>query len=331
MIQTAFLGDVVLSTPLLTALAQRHGRVDVITTPAAAPLLEGHPAVGDVIRYDKRGKDHGWTGLVQLAQSLRTREYTRAYLPHRSWRSGVLAWLAHIPERIGFTDGARLFYTTAVSRAHRGHEVERLLALAGVEAGDALPVTLPRSQEDEAAAVRWMADHDIADGFIALAPGSIWGTKRWPYYGDLAARLEGDIVIVGGPDDRSLGDDICQTAGRHARNAAGALTLRASAALLARASMLITNDSAPLHLATAAGTPIVAIFGPTVPGFGFGPRGAGDMVVQRDELSCRPCSRHGPQRCPLGHHRCMRDVSVETVLVAIEKTKNENVTRAAAE
>jgi heptosyltransferase II len=79
----------------------------------------------------------------------------------------------------------------------------------------------------------------------------------------------------------------------------------------------VTNDSAPLHLATAVGTPIVALFGPTVPEFGFGPRRATDVTLGWDGLACRPCSRHGPPVCPLGHHRCMRDLTVETVAAAL--------------
>jgi heptosyltransferase-2 len=81
--------------------------------------------------------------------------------------------------------------------------------------------------------------------------------------------------------------------------------------------VLVTNDSAPLHLATAVGTPVVAVFGPTVTAFGFGPRGARDRVVEHPSLACRPCSAHGPQTCPLGHHRCMRELSVESVVAAV--------------
>ncbi|MGH7537990.1 MAG: glycosyltransferase family 9 protein, partial [Gemmatimonadales bacterium] len=106
-VQTAFLGDVVLTTPLLAALAQRHGPLDVVTTPAAAPLLETHPAVRRVIPYDKRGADRGWDGLRRLARSLRAEGYAVAYLPHRSLRSAALAWLARIPRRVGYRDGWR--------------------------------------------------------------------------------------------------------------------------------------------------------------------------------------------------------------------------------
>jgi hypothetical protein len=95
------------------------------------------------------------------------------------------------------------------------------------------------------------------------------------------------------------------------------LFLRGSAALIARAAALVTNDSAPLHLATAVGTPVVALFGPTVPAFGFGPRGLDDVVLEHDGLACRPCSAHGPRRCPLGHHRCMRELPPGAVAAAL--------------
>jgi heptosyltransferase-2 len=180
---------------------------------------------------------------------------------------------------------------------------------------------------DRAAADSWLAEHGIAPGFVALAPGSIWGTKRWPGYGELAARLVAggrEVVVVGGQDDRDLADEVVAagngdrgTGNGKAASAAGALALRASAALIARAEVLVTNDSAPLHLATATGTRIVAIFGPTVPAFGFGPRGPLDRAVEHPGLDCRPCSPHGPQTCPLGHHRCMRELPVERVLAAI--------------
>ena len=133
------------------------------------------------------------------------------------------------------------------------------------------------------------------------------------------------IVVVGGLEDRGLGDEIVRAVeaggGRwRAANGCGGLTLRHSAEVIRRAAVLVTNDSAPLHFAQAVGTPTVAIFGSTVPTFGFGPRGAHDRVVQRDGLSCRPCSAHGPPSCPLGHHLCMKSLSVEDVLLAIEET-----------
>ena len=316
-IQTAFLGDVVLTTPLLTELAERHGPVDVVATPGAAPLLETHPAVHRVIRYDKRGRDRGWSGFFRLVRQLRSTGYVRAYLPHRSWRSGAMAWLARIPERVGFRDGARVLYTRSVPRATTGHAVERLLGLAG--GTTPAPVTLGLTASDFAAADSWLEQRGIKAGFTALAPGSIWGTKRWPYYKELVTRLPGQAVVLGGPEDRALAEAVASGAPGRAYAAAGDVGIRISAALIARAGILVTNDSAPLHLATAAGTPIVAIFGPTVPAFGFGPGGSRAAVVEHPGLPCRPCSAHGPQVCPLGHHRCMMEIGIEDVARAIDR------------
>ena len=317
-IQTAFLGDVILTTPLLAALAERHGPVDVVTTPSAAALLEGHPAVRDLIGYDKRGRDAGLAGFGRLASELRRRRYARAYLPHRSWRSAALALVARVPERTGFADSpAAITYTARVARARTGHEVERLLALARRAAADAPPVSLALGAADEAAAERWLAERGVPAGFIAVAPGSIWGTKRWPYYSELAAALDGPLVVIGGPEDAEPAREIAAAAPGRAWSAAGALSLRESAALIRRARVLVTNDSAPLHLATAVGTPQVAIFGPTVPEQGFGPREAGSLTLGHAGLRCRPCSAHGPAVCPLGHHRCMRELPPETVLDAV--------------
>jgi len=316
-IQTAFLGDVVLTTPLLAALAEKHGPVDVVVTPAAAVLLESHPAVRQVLRYDKKGRDSGLAGFRRLAAGLRAQRYARAYLPHRSWRSAALAMAARVPERIGFADSpAAITYTTRVTRAPSGHEVERLLALAGRRTRPAPAVSLALTAEDEAAADGWLAERGIAPGFTAIAPGSIWGTKRWPYYPGLAAALEGPLVLIGGSEDGPLADAVVAAAPGRAWSGAGALGLRASAALIARARLLVTNDSAPLHLATAVGTPVVALFGPTVPEQGFGPRGSRSLALGHAGLPCRPCSAHGPQVCPLGHHRCMRELPVETVAEA---------------
>jgi lipopolysaccharide heptosyltransferase II len=316
-IQTAFLGDVVLTTPLLAALAAVHGPVDVVTTPAAAVLLETHPAVAAVIRYDKRGADRGMRGVWRLSRRLRSRGYLRAYLPHGSWRSAALARLAAIGERVGFADSpAAATYTRRVIRPSDGHEVERLLALAG-GAGGTPAVRLVPTADDVAEADRWLRARGVEPGFVAIAPGSIWGTKRWPGYGQLVASLDRAAVIVGGRDDARIAEDVIALAPGRAHSAAGELGLRVSAALLARAAVLVTNDSAPLHLATAVGTPIVAVFGPTVPSFGFGPRGPSDRIVEHPSLGCRPCSAHGPQVCPLGHHRCMRELSVETVAAAV--------------
>jgi heptosyltransferase-2 len=317
-IQTAFLGDVVLTTPLLSLLAARHGPVDVVTTPAAAGLLESHPAVAAVIPYAKRGDARGWRGLRRVGHELRSRRYQRVYLPHRSLRSAALALWSGAPNRIGFADApAAITYTTRVVRAPVGHEVERLLALADPLPGEQAIVSLVLGRREYDRVDGWLVGKRVGSHFAAIAPGSVWATKRWPYYAELVSRLDCITVVLGGPEDAQLANAIVQANPGKAVSAAGAFSLRESAALIGRAAVLVTNDSAPLHLATAVGTPVVALFGPTVPEFGFGPRRPGDVALGHGDLPCRPCSRHGPVRCPLGHHRCMRELSTEAVLKAV--------------
>ncbi len=331
-IQTSFLGDVVLTTPLLAELSQR-GPVDVVVTPAAAPLLANHPAVRDVLVFDKRGADNGPGGLWRFARALRTRangESRRvdvAYLAQGSLRSAALAWLAGIPVRIGFdTSAGRLLYSERVRYRADRHHAERLWRLAaGDDATDPGSDTIrPRLHpgDDERAAVDALLKEVPRDGasLLALAPGSIWGTKRWPHFPALAARLAPlhRLVVVGSRDDAPLAAEIGRAAGvERVVDATGRLSLLASAELLRRCAALVTNDSAPQHLASAVDTPTLTIFGPTVPAFGFGPLASRHATAGNDALRCRPCSPHGPEVCPLGHWLCMREVDATQIAQAV--------------
>jgi heptosyltransferase-2 len=127
-------------------------------------------------------------------------------------------------------------------------------------------------------------------------------------------------LLIGGPDDRDLCSSIAQLSqSPSVRNFAGELTVLQSAELLRRCAVVISNDSAPVHLAVAVRTPVIAIFGPTVPAFGFGPYGISDRIVQTDGLKCRPCSIHGSEVCPIGTFECMRELHVEAVMMQIDQ------------
>lgn len=293
-LQTAWLGDVLLTTPLIAAAARRHGPVDVVVTPAAVPLVETHPAVREVIAFDKRGADRGPRGLLRTAGRLRRRAYGAAYLAQGSWRTALLARLAGIGRRIGPADApGRILYTERVARDPARHEAERLVALA--RPGAPSNLTLSLTDDDHRTAERALRDAGIEPPFAVLAPGSARATKRWPHFTELAEALRRELPVW-----------ILDTS----------LPVRVSAAIIARSTAAVVNDSAPLHLAQAVGTPVVAIFGPTTPQLGFGPRGPHDRTVELD-LPCRPCSTHGGARCPRGHHGCMRDLPVGLVLQEI--------------
>src|SRR3989475_12172688 len=163
---------------------------------------------------------------------------------------------------------------------------------------------------------RGLADARLA----ALAPGAAHATKRWPvaYWGGLSEQLRGDgyrPVVVGGPEDRGLAQQLVAGGGGAAASAAGEFSLQETGAMLARATVLVSGDTGVMHMATGVGTPVVALFGPTVEQFGFFPYRARAAVLQRD-LDCRPCSAMGSARCPMGHHRCLVDISPEEVVAA---------------
>jgi len=331
-IQTAHLGDVVLTLPLIQRLAGRYGPVDLLTTAAAAELASPHPAIHQVIPFDKHGVQRGAASFLALGARLRQTGYARAFLPHRSLRSALLALAAGIPQRIGFGGRApALSYTVRIPYPAGGHQVTRLCALA--EAGGTLTPAppsrdegdgrthvpwLPLTESERRGAGAWLEAAGLGQPFVVLAPGSRWGTKRWPYFADLAAALSDPIVVVGGPEDQGLAETVVARDPGRIRSAVGTLTIRGTAALLERAALLVTNDSLPLHLASALNRPAVAIFGPTVTEFGFGPLSDRSGVVQHPEVSCRPCSPHGPMACPRGHHRCMKDLPVAAVMAAME-------------
>ena len=331
-IQTSFLGDVVLTTPLLAALAGR-GPVDVVVRPAAAPLLANHPAVRDVIVFDKRGTDRGLIGWWRFARALRTRANgepratTVAYLAQGSFRSATLARLAGIPSRVGFdTSAGRALYTERVRYRGDRHHAERLWRLAAGDAasdpsGDTLRPRLYPGDAERAAVEALLKDvpRDGAS-LLALAPGSIWQTKRWPHFPALAARLAPlyRLVLVGSKDDASYAAEIGRAAGvERVVDATGRLSLLGSAELLSRCVALVTNDSAPQHIASAVGVPTLTIFGPTVPAFGFGPLAPRRMTVGHESLDCRPCHHRGPRVCPLGHWRCMRELDAGRIAEAV--------------
>jgi heptosyltransferase II len=320
-IQTSFLGDTVLTTPLLAELARR-GPVDVVTTPASAGLLRNHPAVRSVVVYDKRRSDRGLLGFLRTAQRLRRFSYETAYLAQGSVRSAALALAAGVGRRVGFaTHAGRRLYNVKVEYREELHHAARLLSLATSPAElagrDIRPRLFPGIPE-RYAVDRLLAFHDVVDDgppLVALAPASVWATKRWPYYADLARRLAGRarVVVLGSPDDAPLADEVRGAGGDGAFSAAGVLSLLGSAELIRRCSVLVTNDSAPQHLASAVNTPTVALFGPTVPQFGFGPLAETAVVMGHDGLACRPCDRHGPRRCPLRHWKCMRELTADAV------------------
>lgn len=320
-IQTAFPGDVILTTPLIRRAAERlKTPVDVVVIPAAAPVLANNPHVRDVLVFDKKGKDGGVAGLWRMVRLLRARRYEVSYHAQASTRSALLAFLARVPRRIGLRGAPGAFlYTHAVAARGEPHQVERLLHLADGAPERREPELFP-GPADKAEVKALLEEAGIRGEFVVLAPGSQWATKRWPYFPELARALapEVPLAVVGGPGDRADARAIRNALGGiPLADGVGRLSLLGSAELIRRARVLVSNDSAPVHLASATGTPTVEIYGPTAPIFGFAARAPWSRIVEPDPLSCRPCHKHGPAVCPLVHHRCMRDTPIGRVLAEV--------------
>ncbi len=332
-VQTAFLGDVVLTTPLLRELrrARPSAPLTVVTTPVGAETLAGHPSVDAIEILDKRGGDRGPLGLAGVVRRVRAGRPDVAVAAQRSARTGLIVLLSGAGLRIGFAGApGRFAYTERVPWTPSDHAVRRYLALALPAGGDPraadprpeIPV-LPEARE-RARALLAEAGIGESEPVLAVAPGSIWGTKRWLPEGFAAvvraAASRGLApVLVGSAAERALCEEVAEAAGARAANLAGRCRIPELAAVLARARALVSNDSGAGHLAGAVGTPVVAIFGPTVPSFGYTPFGEAHRIVEHPALACRPCDRHGPRVCPLGHFRCMREIGAERVIAALDE------------
>jgi heptosyltransferase-2 len=306
------LGDVILTTPLLRAIRRRHPAADVTVVVRAryADVLAGHPAVTTIVPVEPREPAAG------IARRLAPATYDARLDLQDSFGSRGLRRV--LGGSWGIADRrrtARLLLIWLGLNTYRAYVpvAERYFSAAGaldVHPDGGPPEVFPTG-EDEARAAEL-----VPGDCVALAPGARWGSKRWPprYWRTLADRLVAGglcVVAVGGAEERELltGPSIVEAYG---------LPLRTTAAILARARVVVANDSGMMHLATAVRRPVIALLGPTVRAFGYLPYGVPAEVLERP-VPCRPCSPAGSDHCPLGHHRCMIEIDPEAVAAAVER------------
>ena len=335
--QTSFLGDVVLTTPLISEIRRRfpEARLSVLCTPQARGLLAGSPDVHEILTYDKKGAERGWMGLWRKARDLRARAFTIALSPHKSLRTALLLFLSGIPLRIGFRQSAGwFFYHCRVDRDPARHDVERNLSLLQALGID--PQACERrlrvevtSQAREAVESLFRSLEIGRSGLIfGLNPGSVWPTKRWSAEGfaelivQLKQRYRCEVLLFGGPEDRDTVAKVQALSGHRGVSLVGKVGLGELACALERCDVFVTNDSGPMHIAVARGIPVVAVFCATTPSLGFYPYSSRAVVVERD-LPCRPCSSHGGRRCPLGTEDCIRQITARDVLAGLERLLEE--------
>jgi heptosyltransferase-2 len=332
-VQTSFLGDTVLTLPLLSEIKRRFpsSQLSLLCTPLGQALLTGHPAVDETIVDDKKSADRGWLGLWRKAKLLRKKGFTLALCPHKSFRSGLLLFLAKIPYRVGFAQSKSSFlFHVRVNRNAERHDVERTLSiLEGVgirteECERLLDLPISAETREEVAQRLRSLGVDTSRLLVGLHPGSVWATKRWSAEG--FARLIGmlkekyscEILLFGGPEDAEVIAQVQNLCGDRAVSLIERIALPELPAALGLCKVLVTNDSGPMHVAVARAVPVVAIFCATTPGLGFYPYSSKAIVLEKD-LPCRPCSSHGGRRCPLGTEDCIRLIGPEQVFQAVER------------
>ncbi len=334
-IQTSFLGDAILTLPMIQELKKINSecKLDVLAIPSTQGIFSSSPYVDDVIVIDKRVKHKSIKGLNNFIKELRKKSYSKIYSPHRSLRSAYLTIRLGVKETYGFDNSSLKYaYKNIVKYKQTDHEVQRNLELIGKNTEDKSWKILPEiiiGETGKEKVADFLSSNNIDAEFIAVAPGSIWETKRYPkeYFAELikilVARNE-KVVLIGGENDRLLCDEIAYSLNDKVKNLAGEFSVTETIHLLRNAKLLITNDSAPTHMGMCADIPVLTIFCSTVPGFGFYPYNNKSRYLSYDNLDCKPCGIHGYRECPVKSFDCGYKLIPKDILKEVEKMLSEN-------
>ncbi|HEU5169836.1 MAG TPA: glycosyltransferase family 9 protein [Gemmatimonadales bacterium] len=321
------IADILLATPLLRAIRQRypHARLNVLTRRRHVPLLIDSPHLDEVIGIAPRESPFAlvrrlrharYTYLLDLEGTTRSR-MLRLLVPGR-WRTAPQYRLA----RELLVRTKRNLYPEDMPVAERFFDAARDLEVEP----DGGPPEFFIGPEAERNGAGWLERAQLGNGrpLVAFAPGASQATKRWPleHWVSLVRRVcstGADAVLVGGAPDGALATEIAARSSRRAVSAAGVLGLQATGAVLKRSAALVAGQTASMHIATAVGTPVVALAGPTVRAFGYYPYNAPRSVVLERNLPCRPCAPDGGPECPLRHHFCMVEITPDTTFSALAR------------
>ncbi|MFN8415739.1 MAG: lipopolysaccharide heptosyltransferase II [Cytophagaceae bacterium] len=317
-IQTAFIGDVILSTALLETLHLNFPdtKIDLVVRKGNESLFHQHPFINKVWTWDK--KNGKFKNLITLGLQLRKEKYDWSITLQRYFSAGLLTLITGAKLTCGFRKNPFSIFFTFRAKHRWGnhvHEIDRNHDLIQdfVHQFVNRPVLYPTTEAYE------KVKPYIKDSYICLAPNSVWYTKQWPleHWVKLIQHYpkETTIYLVGAPNDKPSCDEIAQKSGHpRVEVLAGKHQLIETAALFSKASLVVANDSGPLHLASAVDVPTVAIFCSTSPSFGFGPLAHKHVVIEtKENLDCKPCGMHGKKACPKGHFKCGLGLSPKSV------------------
>lgn len=340
-VQTAFLGDLLLSIPALKNLRRwdPKSEITLMCRKGLGSIILNMGLCDEVLEVDKRDQK----SLDETDRKLQESTFDYIFSPHQSFRSHKYVNKTKAQHKIGYKKiWNASFFTKRVKRNLQWPEVLRqlqLLALVDdglkdklnryefnyshrIEIPDWAKMSIPHLSwplnEYEQLEKKWGNHLNFNDPYVCIAPGSVWPTKRWTESGFVNASIklvrEGyRIIILGAPDERAL----CEKIQRQIPNSislAGGLSIWQSMMVLKRSQGIICNDSGAMHMAAVVDVPIISLFGPTVQELGYRPWSSKSIVLENTKMLCRPCGQHGGKRCPIGTHDCMKSLSAEQVV-----------------
>jgi heptosyltransferase-2 len=329
-IQTAFPGDAILTLPALKQLKNffPDSSIDVLCIPATREIFAASPFVDQAIVIDKRGKNKSLLSSYKFVKQLKQNNYTRIYSSHRSLRTSLIVLLLEVRGTFGFDNSTLMHvYKNLIAYKLEKHEVQRNLDLVGFEYDDnnwkIIPQVVSSAQSVEKINL-FITQNKLINEFIAIAPGSVWNTKKYPSdYFEVIIKHFVDrkisVVLIGGENDKPICEIITTKFHDHVFNAAGNFSIVESIELLKSAKLLLSNDSAPTHMGMCADIKVLTIYCSTVPNFGFYPYNKKSESISFNDLKCKPCGIHGYEVCPINTFECAMKLLPEQIILKAEE------------
>jgi len=331
-IRTDRMGDVVLTTPAIAALRKAYpkARITIMVNPATKDIVEGNPFLDEVIVYDQFGKDKGFFGFWRFVFALRRHKFDLAINYHLKNRTNAMLFHAGIKPRIGFKNKKLNFFLTQYpdprtnGMQHEAQYCLELLKYIGIEAND-LTLYVGGNPESEAWAEQLFRQENISgskDKIIVIHPGASCISKRWPpqrfaeVIDELDRKYTVKIILIGSGDNQLIAREVLVATKVPVVDLTGQTTVSQLISLLKRSSLLISNDSGPVHLSVCVHTPVISIFGRNQPGLSetrWRPLGEKDIVLHKD-VGCEVCLAH---ECK-NNFRCLQAITVSNVLTAVD-------------
>lgn len=323
LIQTAFIGDVILGTAVIEKIHQYYpeAKIDFLVRKGNEGLLENHPLLNEVLVWDKQEQKK--KNMFRMIRRIRQTRYDYVVNMQRFFATGLMTAFSRAPQRIGFKKNPLAFLFSkkiAYDYGDNIHEVDRVLDLVAHFTDNQR--NRPRLYPSQAQFDK-VAPYKQHTPYLCMAPTSVWFTKqflqtRWI---ELLQAIEQkydtppQVFLLGAPGDKAACEQIItQSNYPKIQNLAGELSLLESAALMKDAQMNYVNDSAPMHLASSQNAPVCTIYCSTTPYFGYGPLSENSTIIQVKDLDCRPCGLHGHKECPKGHFDCANKIEMRELL-----------------